>query len=70
MAHSLFEPVPEPFHEKLLRRVRDLRGKYSIPTVTALTQWTAPGADRSHLPLRLDARGRQLLLRQAFETNA
>lgn len=69
MAHSLFEPATEPFHEKLIRRVRDLRGKSPTPDVGALTQFTASGTFRTHQAARLDARRRQFLLQQIFETD-
>ncbi|QDG75069.1 hypothetical protein [Labrenzia sp. PHM005] len=57
MAHSLFEPAPEPLSEKLWRHVKSLK--------------QTPFAG-SHFPVRqtdmqnLDARGRQLLLEEAF----
>jgi len=60
LAHSLFEPAPEPFGEKLWRRVKDFGASHR----------TLPAQDpRIHTDpalvgqaQRLDARGRQQFL--------
>lgn len=60
LAHSLFEPAPEPFSEKLWRRVRDL-GLYAraVPEVSPVDQTDPALLAQAG---RLDARGRQQLL--------
>ncbi len=60
MAHSLFEPAPEPFGERVWRRVKDIgltAGHGSLPPGAARTD-PALLAQAQHL----DARGRQQLL--------
>jgi hypothetical protein len=66
MAHSLFEPAPMPFHEKLMRRVRDLSGHVParIPRIAARLP-ADPGLVSQ--AKRLDARGQQLLLEAVFD---
>ncbi|MGS4887165.1 hypothetical protein [Roseibium sp. MB-4] len=66
MAHSLFEPAPMPFHEKLMRRMRDLSGHVParIPRIAARLP-ADPGLVRQ--AKRLDARGQQLLLEAVFD---
>ncbi|CTQ74280.1 hypothetical protein [Roseibium alexandrii] len=67
MAHSLFEPDPMPFHEKLMRRMRDLSGHApaQIPKMSARLAAADPGLVRQ--AKRLDARGQQLLLEVVFD---
>ncbi|MFN3129933.1 hypothetical protein [Roseibium sp.] len=67
MAHSLFEPAPMPFHEKLMRRMRDLSGHVPvrIPRIAARLTAADPGLVRQ--AKRLDARGQQLLLEAVFD---
>jgi hypothetical protein len=67
MAHSLFEPDPMPFHEKLMWRVRNLSGHAParIPKMSARLTAADPGLVRQ--AKRLDARGQQLLLKVVFD---
>ncbi|WP_306142370.1 hypothetical protein [Roseibium sp. MMSF_3412] len=62
MAHSLFEPAPPPFHEKIWRRVRDLN--FGAPLRDVRIAATASRTDPELLRKaeRLDARGRLALL--------
>lgn len=62
MAHSLFERAPEPFAEKLWRRVRD----FNLGIAQRPAQPDAPLLQTDPAltgqAVRLDARGRQQLL--------
>ncbi|WP_269584854.1 hypothetical protein [Roseibium sp. Sym1] len=66
MAHSLFEPAPEPLSEKLWRRVKDL----SFQTRNVPPRPSADQTDPALLAQagRLDARGRQQLLEAVLTT--
>lgn len=66
MAHSLFEPAPEPLTEKLWRRVKDL----GFPERSAPAPVPADQTDPALLSQasRLDARGRQQLLEAVLTT--
>jgi hypothetical protein len=59
MAHSLFEPAPEPLSERVWRRLKNLN-----PVPVSGPEMPVPRQD----PSQLDARGQQLLLAQAFKT--
>lgn len=68
MAHSLFEPHPQPLTEKIWQRVKDindgLHGRMQ-PNVSPV-----PGTDPALLQQAnaLDARGRQQLLQAVLKT--
>lgn len=62
MAHSLFEPAPEPFAEKLWRRVKDLNFGFSPRPALADTPFLQTDPALTVQASRLDARGRQQLL--------
>ncbi|GAA0784727.1 hypothetical protein GCM10009077_36400 [Roseibium denhamense] len=70
MAHSLFEPPPEPIHEKVIRHMRDYRGKRQTKTPNIAERLTAADPALARQAERLDARGRQMLLRVVFTDNA
>jgi len=69
MAHSLFEPDPMPFHEKLMRRVRDLSGHAPARISNISIRLTAADPGLVRQAKRLDARGRQLLLEAVFDAD-
>jgi hypothetical protein len=60
MAHSLFEPVPEPFSERLWRRVRDFGTSHRPLPAQDRSKHTDPALVGQ--AARLDARGRQQFL--------
>ncbi|GAB4525395.1 MAG: hypothetical protein Tsb0019_27430 [Roseibium sp.] len=60
MAHSLFEPVPEPFGERLWRRVRGFSTSHRPLPAHDLSKQTDPALVGQ--AARLDARGRQQFL--------
>lgn len=62
MAHSLFEPAPTPFSEKIWRRVKHLN--FGLGTREPQTRGPIDHAGPVSLPeaMELDARGRQQLL--------
>ncbi len=69
MAHSLFEPAPPPFGERLWRRVKELN-------IGIVPRPKRPRGDTARiapvLPQQaryLDARGRQKLLETLLETD-
>jgi len=66
MAHSLFEPAPEPLAEKLWRRVRDLHLAFSPRPVLADAPFVQTDPALTDQASRLDARGRQQLLEAAL----
>ena len=66
MAHSLFEPAPEPIGEKIWRHLTDLQ------LVTAIIEDRSPERSDPSVPNRaepLDARGQQRLLQAALAAN-
>jgi len=66
LAHSLFEPAPEPITEKFWRRMKDFG--FTAPHVSKET--TADHTDPALLVQagNLDARGRQQLLEAVLTT--
>lgn len=66
MAHSLFEPAPEPFGEKLWRRVRRFGGLTPSAANQTLVVRNDPALVRQ--ASQLDARGRQELLETLLAT--
>ncbi|GAB2186422.1 hypothetical protein [Roseibium sp. LAB1] len=62
MAHSLFEPAPEPFTEKLWRRMKDLHLGFAQRTDLADMSSGQTDPALAHQATGLDARGRQQLL--------
>lgn len=60
MAHSLFEPEPEPLSHKLLRQFRSFNPAPSA-TLQRPVNRRRPGS--------LDARSQQLMLEEAFESD-
>jgi|GEM_PF-1648718 len=66
MAHSLFEPAPEPLAEKLWRRVRDLHLGFSPRPVRSDAAFVRTDPALTDQASRLDARGRQQLLEAAL----
>jgi hypothetical protein len=61
MAHSLFEPAPEPLGERVWRCVKAL-GFSSLPAAARVHQPEFSGRACPDLTRRLDARGQQKLL--------
>ncbi|MHA7775607.1 hypothetical protein [Roseibium sp. M-1] len=66
MAHSLFEPAPEPFAEKLWRRVKDLNLGFAPRPLPAEHRPVHTDPALMSQAERLDARGRQQLLEAAL----
>ncbi|WP_428672050.1 hypothetical protein [Roseibium sp.] len=69
MAHSLFEPAPVPFGEKIWRRVKDLStGLAARPAQPGSpAEGSAPDVLRQQV-LALDARGRQQFLKAQLQS--
>ncbi|MCK7615245.1 hypothetical protein [Roseibium sediminicola] len=66
MAHSLFEPAPEPLSEKLWRRMKDLsRSAVALPAHSSVAQTDPALLSQAD---QLDARGRQQLLEAVLTT--
>jgi len=66
LAHSLFEPAPEPLSEKLWRRVKDLSlSTYALPARSSVEQTDPALLTQAGT---LDARGRQQLLEAVLTT--
>ncbi|WP_422373945.1 hypothetical protein [Roseibium sp.] len=66
MAHSLFEPAPEPFGEKLWRRVKALGNPAPSAQPDTPSCYSDPALVRQ--ANHLDARGRQELLETLLAT--
>ncbi|MEE4013218.1 hypothetical protein V1T76_14205 [Roseibium sp. FZY0029] len=62
MAHSLFEPVPQPFTEKLWRRMKDLHLGFAQRRDVAEMSYGQTDPALAQQATALDARGRQQLL--------
>ncbi|TYC72374.1 hypothetical protein FMN63_07380 [Stappia sp. BW2] len=62
MAHSLFEPAPEPFAEKLWRRMKDIHLGFTQRRRLAETSSGQTDPVLAQQATALDARGRQQLL--------
>ncbi|QFT66277.1 hypothetical protein FIU93_05785 [Labrenzia sp. THAF35] len=62
MAHSLFEPAPQPFTEKLWRRMRDFHLGFAQRKDVAEVSSEQSDPALAQQATGLDARGRQQLL--------
>jgi len=66
MAHSLFEPAPEPLSERLWRRMKALGGQIQTAEMARPAIQSDPALVNQ--ASRMDARGRQQLLQTLLAT--